>query len=411
MIRPATAVLLLLLASCASQPTRTTAPAAQPAPLLLVSIDGFRPDYLDRGLTPTLARLVRDGARSTGMQPAFPSITFPNHYTLVTGLYPDDHGIVANTIEDPAIPGVRFSMSNRDTVGDERWWDEATPIWNSADRAGIRTATMFWPGSEAPIHGRHPDFWKPFDEDVTALQRVTQVLAWLDLPESRRPRFITLYFDRVDRNGHDHGPDSPEVDAAVADVDAALAHLLDGLARRGLRDRINIVIVSDHGMAAVPADHHIVLDDFVPADDFDAVTLGAIAELRAQPGDEAIIGKNIVGRHAHMQCWRRQDIPARLHYGSNPRIPPYVCLADTGWLITTRASIADKKELHLGEHGYDNTEPLMRALFIADGPAFRNGVVLPGFPNVDVYPLLAKLLGIRPEQNDGDIAPLLPALR
>ncbi|MEO8743041.1 MAG: ectonucleotide pyrophosphatase/phosphodiesterase [Lysobacteraceae bacterium] len=405
------ALLMLLLASCAPQATRTASPEVQPTPLLLVSIDSFRPDYLDRGLTPTLSQLAREGVRSTGMQSSFPTVTFPNHYTLVTGLYPDHHGIVENTMHDPAIPGVRFSMSNRATVGDERWWDEATPIWNSADRAGLRTATMFWPGSEAPIHGHHPDYWKPFDENTTSLQRTDQVLAWLDLPPSQRPRFITLYFDSVDRNGHDHGPDSSEVNTALAEVDAALAHLLAGLQRRGLHDRINIVIVSDHGMASVPADHHIVLDDLLPTDAFDAVTLGAVAELRAQPGDDAIIEKQLVGRHTHMQCWRKQNIPARLHYGSNPRIPPFVCLADSGWLITTRAKIAGKKPLHVGEHGYDNDDPLMRALFIAHGPAFRSGVVLPGFPNVDVYPLLAKLLGIRPEPNDGDIAPLLPALR
>jgi predicted AlkP superfamily pyrophosphatase or phosphodiesterase len=407
------AVLLLFLVACTPQATRQPAlddPSGRQVPLLLISIDGFRPDYLDRGLTPTLVEFAHDGVRATAMQPSFPSLTFPNHYTLVTGLYPDHHGIVANTMEDPTIPGVRFSMSNRDAVGDERWWDGATPIWISAHRAGLRTATMFWPGTEAPIQGLHPDYWQAFDAKVTPAQRVDQVLAWMDLPAAQRPRFLTLYFDGVDHAAHGHGPDSVEVDAAMIEVDTALARLRDGLAQRGLRDAINIVIVSDHGMALAPADHHLILDDVVAVDAVTTVTLGVLAGLSAKPGSEAIVETALLGAHDHMQCWRKQDVPVRLHYGNNARIPPLLCLADVGWIITTREEMALRKSYSLGEHGYDNAAPLMRALFIAYGPAFREGVVLPEFPNVDVYPLMATLLGIRPERNDGDIAPLKPAL-
>ncbi len=413
MQRTLIAVLLLLLVACTAQPMQHVSrfglnPAA---PLLLVSIDGFRADYLDRGLTPTLTQLAHAGVRATAMQPAFPSLTFPSHYTLVTGLYPDHHGIVQNTMEDPAIPGVRFALSNRVAVGDERWWNQATPIWISADRAGLRTATMFWPGSEAPIHGQHPDYWKPFDAKTTPSRRVDQVLAWLDLPIAQRPRFITLYFDGVDHAAHRHGPDSPEVDAAMVEVDAALARLRDGLAQRGLRDAINLVIVSDHGMAAVPNDQHLVMDDVVPIDAVDVVTLGVSAGLRAKPGHEDIVEAALLSKHEHMQCWRKQDVPARLHYGQNARIPPLLCLADVGWIIASRAEIAQRSDASIGEHGYDNAAPQMRALFIAQGPAFRQGVVLAEFPNVDLYPLLTTLLGIRAEPNDGDLAPLRPALR
>jgi predicted AlkP superfamily pyrophosphatase or phosphodiesterase len=403
------AAIVIALVACAPQATRQPLHTDRSAPLLLISIDGFRPDYLNRGLSPTLSQFAREGVRAEGMQPAFPSLTFPNHYTLVTGLYPDHHGIVANTMEDPAIPGVRF-LSKGDTAGDERWWDEATPIWNSADRAGLRTATMFWPGSDAPIHGLHPDYWRAFDKTVSPAQRVDQVLAWLDLPAAQRPRFITLYFDAVDHVGHEHGPDSPEVNAAIVEVDAALAKLRDGLAQRGLSNAINIVIVSDHGMAAAPADHHLVLDDIVPADTVTTVTIGVLAGLRANPGHETEVETTLLARHEHMQCWRKNAVPARLHYGHNARVPPLLCLADVGWIITTREEMARRKSYSLGEHGYDNAAPSMRALFIARGPAFRNGVVLPEFPNVDVYPLLAKLLGISPEGNDGDLAPLRPAL-
>ncbi len=402
-------VALIALAACAPQNARQER-FDRHATVLLISIDGFRPGYLDRGLTPTLAQFAREGTRAEAMQPSFPSLTFPNHYTLVTGLYPDHHGIVANTMEDAAIPGVRFSMSNRDAVGDEHWWDGATPIWVSADRAGLRTATMFWPGSEAPVHGQRPDYWQPFDKTIAPTQRVDQVLAWLDLPEAQRPRFLTLYFQSVDHEAHDHGPDSPEVNAAMAEVDQALARLRAGLAQRGQLDALDIVIVSDHGMAYVSPDHHLVLDDIVPADAIGTVTLGVLAGLRAKPGREREVETALLAPHDHMGCWRKDAIPARLHYGSNPRVPPLVCIADVGWIITTREEMKTR-HFSLGEHGYDNADPLMRAVFIARGPDFRRGAAIPEFPNVDVYPLLAMLLGIRPEPNDGDIAPLLPALR
>ena len=404
----------LLVVACAppaARPTQSGGSASSPAPVLLISIDGFRPDYLDRGLSPTLAMLARDGVRAEAMQPAFPSLTFPNHYTLVTGLTPDHHGIVNNTMDDPAIPGQRFSLSNRIAVGDERWWDAATPIWVSADRAGLRTATMFWPGSEAPIHGRRPDYWKPFDAKVTPTQRVDQVLAWLDLPPNLRPRFLTLYFDGVDHQAHAHGPDSAQVNTAIAEVDAALARLLAGLRERGIDRRIDIVIVSDHGMAATPPQQSIQLDDILKLADVEVVTLGVLAGIRARPGFERDVATALAKPQPHMHCWAKQAMPPRLHYGRNPRVPAFVCLADVGWQISTVAALARHPESDLGEHGYDNAAPDMRALFIAYGPAFVPGAVLKEFPNVDVYPLLARLLGIVAEASDGDLAPLRPALR
>ena len=209
--------LLCCLALAFSAGCATTPPGpAKPAPLLLVSIDGYRADYLQRGLSPALAALARDGVR-TSMQPSFPSLTFPNHYTLVTGLRPDHHGIVNNTMYDIQLG--KFSLGNRKAVSDGRWWAQGTPLWETAERNGLRTATMFWPGSEADIHGRHPDYWKPYDGAVTPTQRVDQVLAWLDLPPGQRPTFLTLYFDAVDHAGHGHGPDSPQVDQALRETD------------------------------------------------------------------------------------------------------------------------------------------------------------------------------------------------
>lgn len=398
----------LIVASAACAPLRpvapapSTAPAAPAAPLLLVSIDAYRADYLQRGLSPTLAALAKDGVRAQWMQPSFPSLTFPNHYTIVTGLRPDHHGIVNNTMFDPALG--KFSLGNRTAVSDGRWWAQGTPLWETADRHGLRTATMFWPGSEADIHGQHPDFWKPYDGKITAHQRVDQVLAWLDLPPAQRPRFLTLYFDAVDHAGHSYGPDSPQVDAALRETDAALARLIAGLKARGLFERINLIVLADHGMAPTPLANSVLIEQQIPLDDVQVVSLGVLAGFNPKPGHAfAPIEAKLEQPHAHMQCWDKTLVPARFAYGHNARVPQVICLANVSWRITTADYLASHAgHVSLGEHGYDNASPLMRALFVAHGPAFRDGVVVPPFPNVDVYPLMVHLLGLPPAATDGD---------
>lgn len=404
---------LLLASGCAARmppgvrtntPPAMAATDAAPATVILVSIDGYRADYLQRGFSPNLAALAAQGVRAQWMTPSFPSQTFPNHYTLVTGRYPDHHGIVANTMDDARIqPDDHFSISNRKAVGDGRWWDEATPLWVSVQQQGGRAATMFWPGSEAAIHGVRPDYWYAFDMKVGADTRVDHVLHWLDLPVRQRPRFITLYFDQVDHQAHEHGPDSREVDDALRQTDAALGRLIAGLKQRGLFERVNLVIVSDHGMAAVPADHLVYIDEWFDTRHARTVELGAIAGVQPDTGS-SLDAHKLLAPHAHLQCWKKQDIPARFHYGSNARVPPIFCVAQPGWLITTHAAHARHKHEDEGEHGYDNADPSMRALFVAEGPAFRSGRVVPPFPNVDVYPLLARLLQVTPESSDGNIA-------
>jgi predicted AlkP superfamily pyrophosphatase or phosphodiesterase len=387
------------LAACATHPAMHGAEARRA--VLLVSIDGYRADYFQRGQTPTLAAMARDGVRAEAMQPSFPSLTFPNHYTLVTGLVPDRHGVVNNTMSDPKLG--RFRLSAHAATADGRWWNGAEPIWVAADRQGLRTATMFWPGSEAEIRGYRPDYWLPYDGKVTPFQRVDTVLAWLDLPPGKRPDLLTLYFDAVDHQGHAYGPDSAQVNEALRQTDAALARLVDGLRKRGLYGNTDIVVVSDHGMAFTPPEQTIVADDYVDLDSVDVVALGVLAGFNPKPGhDFATAEKTLLTPHEHMQCWRKADVPARLDYGKHPRVPAVICLAQTGWKITSRDAIAKRtRPMSIGEHGYDNADPLMRALFVAHGPDFRPGLVVPEFPNTDVYPLLAHLLHIVPAANDG----------
>jgi predicted AlkP superfamily pyrophosphatase or phosphodiesterase len=404
----ALAALALALAltafAVASQPVVAAPPKP---PLILISLDGFRADYLQRGLSPTLSALAADGVTSKGMRPAFPSLTFPNHYTLVTGLTPDHHGVVNNTMLDPWIPGMVFTLGDRAVISDPRWWNDATPLWITAERQGIPAATMFWPGSDVAIHGARPSLWRPYDKAYPATSRVDTVLSWLDLPAAQRPGFLTLYLEEVDTQGHAHGPDSPEVDRAIGEVDSAIGRLVAGLKARGLYDRTNLVIVADHGMAAVGAGHIVYLDSLAPLDSFRMISGGAVAGVEPLPGRTAAVETALLGAHPHAACWRKAEIPARLHYGTHRRVPPIVCLAEIGWTLALHSSRAPPA----GQHGYDPAEPAMAALFIAHGPAFAQGVVLPAFDNVDVYPLMTTALGLQPEPNDGHLDEVRAALR
>ena len=394
-------LLLCIALAAIAQP----AAAAERPPTILISIDGFRADYLDRGLTPVMSALAARGARAA-MRPSFPSKTFPNHYAMVTGLRPDRSGMVENTFEDARRPGVTFKMSNRDAVKDRFWWDEATPIWVTAEQAGLRTAPVYWPGAEAAIQGVRPSHYRTFDMGTPNDVRVDRVLALLDQPAVERPAFLTLYFDTIDTAGHDFGPDSAELNAALKAADAQIGRLVDGLKARGIA--ANLVIVADHGMAPVSLERRIFLNDLLPKSAYRYLGMGAILTLYPTAGHEDAVAKALLKPHPHMECWRKADIPARFHYGRNPRVAPFFCLPQTGWSIRTRDY--KPKTPELGAHGFDPYSPEMAAIFIANGPAFDAGVTLAPFDNVSVYPLLAKLLGVTATQGDGDLFDTADAL-
>jgi len=404
--RLALCLLIFILAACAGPGFKTS---KSDSPLILVSIDGFRADYFERGLTPNLEAIADTGVRATAMRPSFPSLTFPNHYTIVTGLYPDHHGIVNNTMVDPVLGNFSYKKSSELSA---RWWEGAEPLWVTADKQGVRTATMFWPGSDVEIRGHRPDYYLPFNGKMTASQRTDQVLAWLDQPAAKRPRFLTLYFEQLDHESHDHGPGSTEADAALRAVDASIGHLVAELEKRDLYKNANLVIVSDHGMAETDAERTVILDSIVDLTHIDLVTSGIAVGINPKPGYEAEVEHALLAPRGHMQCWRKGELPARLHYGTHPRIPALVCVPESGWLIETKEFHSrPNHRMHGGEHGYDNADPHMRALFIAHGPAFKRGLTVAEFDNVDVYPLLAHLLGIKPEPNDGNPATMREMLQ
>jgi len=391
-------------AGCGGNPSTTSNPVGQT--VVLVSIDGFRWDYIDRPGAVVLRQIAESGVRARTMQPVFPTKTFPNHYSIVTGLHPERHGIVSNTMEDSELG--RFSLGNRDAVTDARWW-AGEPIWVTAQRQGLQAAPYFWPGSEAAIGGIRPTYWKQFDDNVPNETRVQWVLDALAMPVDSAPSLISVYFSEVDHAGHGFGPDSPDVDSAIASVDRALATLWEGIGSLGLRDRVNLVIVSDHGMTPLSPDRMILLDELLDEGTYRVVDWTPVAAIVPEHGRE----DEIVTRLSpvpHLTVFPRREVPARLHYNDNPRIQPVLAMADDGWQITSSTRARARASLG-GDHGYDNAAANMGALFVAAGPAFSQGVVVDRVRTLDLYELMCRVLGIDPSPNDGALDSIAAVLR
>ena len=390
--------------------------ARQPAPptLILVSIDGWRWDYQQRVPVPNLQRLAARGVRADALIPSFPSKTFPNHYTIVTGLYPAHHGIIANTIRDAAT-GRMFSLGNLREVYDPMWWG-GEPLWVTAERAGRRVAPYGWPGSATPIMGRTPNPLEAYDRSVTGSERVRTILQRLDAPVDERPTLLTLYFEDVDDAGHADGPDSEAVRDAAMRVDAYIGRLIDGLVQRQLLETTNIVVVSDHGMAATTSDRVVLVEDYISLDDVDISEINPTLGIFPKEGKLDAVYRALRNAHPRLKVYRREQTPAHWHYRDHARIPPIVGVADEGWQVMRRASLRDILTRLVrgdgGQHGYDpQTAPSMRGIFIAAGPSFKTGAQVRAFENVHVYNVLARAQRLMPATNDGDPAVARQLLR
>lgn len=402
--------LALALPGCASLPPggmanpSSAAPVQESTPLtILISVDGLGANRLGKGLTPRLDAIAAAGVAGS-MRPSFPSNTFPNHITLVTGLRPDHHGIVDQKMRDPERPGVTFRNTDPLTNRDPFWWDQVDPIWLQAERAGIRTATMHWVASDVAISGKRPSAWWPFDSATTSAQRVDMILDWARRPATTRPALMLLYFDVVDRAAHNLGYGSPQEQDAIREVDTQIGRLSNELAAMGRT--ANLVIVSDHGMAKVEADHIRPLSDVIDPAIMESISEGPLLDIFPKPGKEAEVAAKLANPPPHLSCWPRDRLPAHFRFGTNRRAPPWLCMADVGYSFPeTPRGIAK------GEHGYDPDAPDVTAMFIATGPAFRPRTALPRFDNVDIYSLLCRLIGIAPTPSDGSIDSLAPALR
>ncbi len=372
-----------------------TAPPEDPGPLLiLVSMDGFRHDYLARAYTPTLDRIAAEGVRADALVPVFPANTFPNHYTQVTGLYPAHHGLIDNAFWAPDL-GASFRMSEASHQTDPKWWG-GEPIWITAEKQGFRAATMYWVGSEVRWdHGVSQTWMMPFQVYLSFDERVEGVLDWLDAP--RPPNLVTLYFNQPDGAGHQHGPDAEAAALMAGTVDRTLGRLVAGLEARGRYDDAHLIFVSDHGMTPLHADDRVYLDDHLDLERVWVHRWGAWASLWPKDPDETASLAASLADVPNATCAQPADLPAHLHFGEGARVPPIVCVADNGWEITRRDYTGGG---YAAGHGFDPAHPDMHGIFLARGPRLKEGVVVPAFESVHVHALLTTLLDLDPPEVD-----------
>ncbi len=377
--------------------------------VVLVSLDGFRFDYPTKyGALHLQAMANRGASAPDGMLPSYPSLTFPNHLSLITGLYPEHHGIVANTFFDPA-RGATYSYTNPKTATDGSWYS-GTPLWVLAEQQGMRAACLFWPGSEAEIQGKRPSYYLKFDDKLDDIKRIDQIAAWLALPPDLRPHFITLYYSNVDHAGHTYAPDSDEVRAAVHHLDDMIGLLQEKLAATKLP--VDLVVVSDHGMVALKPDP-ITLSDFADLSGFH--TEGSLLYAEDDDGEMASQAYSEFKAHPdpRFSVYRRAEVPAALHFDGNPREGDPVIVPNGPYTIRAHAPTAgaESRSAPRGGHGFDpHTMPEMKAIFFAEGPDVRPHVVLPKFENVGVYPYIAQMLGLTQPAIDGEVYELQSAI-
>ncbi|XP_028255909.1 bis(5'-adenosyl)-triphosphatase enpp4 [Parambassis ranga] len=387
--------LLGFLCSVGALATENTTAQQSAVPLLLVSFDGFRADYLQRFPMPNLKLLYSQGVLVEQLNNVFITKTFPNHYSLVTGLYAESHGILASTMYDP----VSHKHFNLTSDKDPMWWNQAEPLWITALDSGYKTAAMMWPGSDVVIGNRTPTHFLPYNSTVTFQQRLESVINWmLGHEKEQGVMFAALYWEEPDRSGHIFGPDNATAMAkALKEVDDNIGLLMSELKRTGLWGNVNILITSDHGMAQCSADRLIRLDDCLKSDNYTLVDLSAVTALIPLQDPEVVFA--LLNKcHAHMTAYLKKSIPDRLHYRDNERIQPIILIADEGWTIVQRGDLP-----RLGDHGYDNSLPSMHPFLAAAGPSFRQGYQLKSLQSVDVYPLMCHLLSVPPRRNNGTL--------
>jgi len=400
------------------------------ATTILISLDGFRADFLQRGLTPTLNGLIEEGVSPQYMLPSFPSVTFPNHFTLVTGLYPESHGVVGNTFWDPELQE-EFYYKDKARSMQPKWW-QGEPLWVTAEEQGIRTAIHMWPGSEAHLGETEPSYVDNFNETEVLPAKVRRILELLDKPgpenvqahyDNPRPQLIAAYVPDVDRDGHLYGPNSTEIRDTIKSVDTMLEGLLTGLWQRNLTNIVNVVVVSDHGMATTSTDRLIQIEDIVDVGLIEHIDGWPHYGLRPKNNDDVEMLYDRLAEEAVMRpgfdvFLRDTNMPERYHFTNNDRIAPLWIMPKTGWAIVPYdefdvAAAAKSGEVYhpRGVHGYDHEHPLMRSIFVARGPPFphKPNSKVDVFQNIEVYNIVCDSIGVEPKANNGTIRlPLKP---
>ncbi len=367
--------------------------------VLIVSLDGFRWDYLDRGLSPNLTAMAKKGVRSLTFEPAFPSKTFPNHYTIVTGLYPQNHSLINNRFQNP-YNGERYRIGDTSAVRDDRWYQGET-LWATAWRNGVKSASYFWPGSETHLDYKHPTYFKHYDGKIPHEERIEGIIHWLQLPPEQRPHLLFLYFSDTDTQGHRHGPDSPEVNQAVKLLDEKLGYLQRRLQEIGMLQKVNIIVLSDHGMTELKPDGVIKLWQILGDETVQIAGYGPVVQFFTEDQTQCErVYQKLRNARKGFKVYRREEMPVWFHYSAHPFLGDIIAVADLGNTFVKSAKELKKisgRKIH-GDHGYDNHTLDMQGIFVAAGPAFKQNYRCNTIRNIDVYPLVCKILHIIPNQ-------------
>lgn len=366
---------------------------------VIISLDGCRWDYPELYDMPSIDEIGHDGVKAI-MKPSFPSVTFPNHYTLATGLVPDHHGIIANTFYDKE-SGLTFSLGNHETKSNPRFWG-GEPIWITAQKQGLKVGVVYWPGSDVKIMGTYPTYYKDYDKKplLTYSERIVEIERMLKMPKDKRPQLIMAYFDNPDHMGHTFGPESKQTRKSVEELDCLIGQLYHDIKEMPDGKDINLIITSDHGMTRTMNDRIVNIEKLLDKKWFERITYGFPTLVFPKKGCEKKILKALADV-PHIHTWEKGKVPAYLSYGTNKNIPSIIVCPDLGWAISSHADVI------AGHHGFDPEYGDMQVIFRAVGPDFKHGYVKQDkFRNTSVYPLLAHLLGIIPAKCDGELTPL-----
>lgn len=388
------ALLIVTSYGCTTDPTDDTYENY----VVLVSFDGFRWDYPDLFDTPNFDDMAAEGVKAEAFIPSFPTKTFPNHYTMATGLYPDHHGLINNNFWAPDLE-LLYRIGDSEMVTNPDFY-EGEPIWVTAEKQGVKSASFYWVGSEAPIGGVEPTYWKTYDHNFAFDSRVDTVIKWLKLPLQKRPRFVMLYFHEPDAIGHGFGPTHENTGEVIEELDSILSSLRNKIARLPYGDKVNLIVTSDHGMGPISSKRYVNIYDHVDVSWIDYANGSNPVYLLDVVDNYTDTVVEVLNKVEGISSWKKEDIPEHLHYGTHPRIPEVLVLADSSWSVGVRE---DGSGYHGGTHGYDQTNTDMHAIFYADGPVFKDDYIHPAFENVNLYILISHILGLDPADTDGDL--------
>ncbi|KAI8481022.1 Bis(5'-adenosyl)-triphosphatase enpp4 [Branchiostoma belcheri] len=363
---------------------------------LLVSFDGCRWDFINRGNTPTFGRLAREGVRAPYIHGTFITKTFPSHWSVITGLWEESHGITANSMYDSVL-NQTFVLRTKDPV----WWDVGSmPVWQTAQSQGLKAADLFWPGGDVLMNGQHVNIYRKYNQSMPFKDRVDTVVGWF---VKENVDFATLYFHEPDTAAHVYGPDSQNVTRKMAELDGVLQYLLQKVEDAGLSEQLNIIVTADHGMAEISRDRKIEIYNYVDRSLIARIPdAGPVANIQPVDGKLQEVYNILKDAHPNMTVYLREEVPERMHYTHNRRIMPIVAVADEGWeVIPSESEVTDYKLNLKGAHGYDNMLMTMKPIFLAKGPRFKRGYQATPFYAVDIYNLVCELLGVTPAPNNG----------